>query len=119
MGWSIGWDMNWKRDIGYGVPAICDQPKCSKEIHRGLSYVCGAEEPYGGDNGCGLFFCGEHQYFHSFRNGDRGFFCKRCSTHKPPYAAKPDVEEWINHKMTDPSWAKWRKENGVIPSNKR
>jgi hypothetical protein len=43
MGWSIGYDENWKRDIGYGVPAVCDHPKCNKIINRGLSYVCGGE----------------------------------------------------------------------------
>lgn len=28
MGWSVGYDDNWKRDIGYGVPALCDYPDC-------------------------------------------------------------------------------------------
>jgi hypothetical protein len=60
MGWSIGWDGTWKRDIGYGVPAYCDHPECSAEIDRGLSYVCGGD-PYGGEHGCGLFFCGKHK----------------------------------------------------------
>lgn len=23
MGWSIGFDSNWNRDVGYGVPATC------------------------------------------------------------------------------------------------
>jgi len=32
MGWSIGYDGNWKRDIGYGVPAYCDFPGCWTEI---------------------------------------------------------------------------------------
>jgi len=50
MGWSIGFDSSWNRDIGYGVPAYCDHPKCSKKIDRGLSYVCGGE-PYGGGGG--------------------------------------------------------------------
>ncbi len=26
MGWSIGYDKNLKRDIGYGVPATCEHP---------------------------------------------------------------------------------------------
>ncbi len=30
MGWSIGYDYNWKRDIGYSVPCECDNPKCKK-----------------------------------------------------------------------------------------
>ena len=55
MGWSLGYDSNWNRDIGYGVPAYCDHPYCNEEIDRGLSYVCG-DALYGGDRGCGLFF---------------------------------------------------------------
>ena len=41
MGWAVGFDNNWNRDIGYGVPAICDFPGCGEEIDRGLGYVCG------------------------------------------------------------------------------
>lgn len=100
MGWSIGYDDNWKRDIGYGVPAICDQPKCKRKIDRGLAYVCGAE-PYGGEKGCGLFFCGKHlAHWESL--------CIRCLHGKDPFKAKRDVKEWIDFKMTDPSWAEWR-----------
>lgn len=113
MGWSIGYDNNWKRDIGYGVPATCDQPKCNEKIDRGLAYVCGGQKPYGGENGCGLYFCEKHQHYHSFRGGDTGFFCKRCIAHKTSYKPKPDHEEWIKHKMTHESWATWRKENGI------
>jgi len=100
MGWSIGHDGRWDRDIGYGVPAICDHPECSKEIDRGLAYVCCGQEAYGGDDGCGLFFCGEHQ-------GDGGK-CERCAADEKPFDPSPDTEEWTNHKATDPSWAEWR-----------
>lgn len=108
MGWSIGFDSNWNRDIGYGVPAMCDHPRCSEKIDRGLSFVCGGE-PYGGAKGCGLYFCGAHL------SGGSGpgvvSRCSRCRNYKPPFAAKPDVREWIDHKLTDPSWAEWRAEN--------
>lgn len=96
MGWSVGYDENWKRDIGYGVPAFCDEPGCDKEIDRGLAYVCSESEPYGGDNGCGLYFCDSH----------RGMQCQH-DTH----TAKPDHPTWIAHKLTDPSWQEWRDEN--------
>ncbi len=106
MGWSIGYDDNWKRDIGYGVPAYCDHPKCNKEIDRGLSYVCGGG-PYGesidgeGRNGCGLYFCEEH---------GGGQLCPRCTAYKPAYKhIKPEHPKWLQHKMTDSSWAQWRK----------
>jgi len=104
MSWSIGYDNNWKRDIGYGVPAVCDHPKCNEEIDRGLGYVCGGDA-YGGEKGCGLFFCVEH-------GGGEYQRCPRCRAHKPPYKhPKPDTREWIEWKLTDESWATWRKEN--------
>lgn len=109
MGWSIGFDTNWNRDIGYGVPAVCDHPTCNKEINRGISYVCGGE-PYGGEHGCGLFFCGKHLYFGRSKISPQ--LCPKCFRydHKP-YKPKPDVKEWVEHKMTHPSWKEWRIQN--------
>lgn len=108
MGWSIGYDTNWDRDIGYGVPAYCDHPQCNAEIHRGLAYVCGGE-PYGGDLGCGLYFCGEHlKTNHPL--------CSRCAARKEPFDPKPEHPTWLHHKATDPSWEEWRKENGPLAS---
>lgn len=101
MGWSIGFDDNWNRDIGYGVPAVCDHPRCSMKIDRGLSYVCGGE-PYGGEKGCGLYFCYSHLGYPYQR-------CPACARYDKPYKPKPDIKEWINFKMTDPSWSQWRK----------
>lgn len=85
MGWQVGYDGNWKRDIGYGVPAICDRPGCGADIDRGLGYVCGGE-PYGGEHGCGLFFCGEHLWV----GGERQQ-CERCIDGEPPFEATPDT----------------------------
>lgn len=102
MSWSIGFDRHWQRDIGYGVPAFCDHPQCDQEIDRGLSYVCGHGEPYGGERGCGLYFCGKH---------GGGDLCSRCRHYKRPFAAKPDHPRWIRHLLTDASWAQWRAEN--------
>lgn len=113
MGWSVGFDNRWKRDIGYGVPAFCDAPGCDAEIDRGLSYVCGAGQPFGGDSGCGLYFCTDHLFWHDFRGGDAGMFCKRCCAHAKPYTPTPEHPKWIAHKMSDESWAEWRKENGL------
>ena len=59
MSWAIGFDSRWNRDIGYGVPATCDFPGCGVDIDRGLAFVCGGE-PYGGEDGCGLYFCASH-----------------------------------------------------------
>lgn len=106
MGWSIGWDGHWQRDIGYGVPAYCDHPKCSKEIDRGLSFVCGSE-PKGGEYGCGLYFCETHRAY--WRRDAR--VCSRCANYRRPYAAKPDHPTWLLHKLTDESWGQWRSEN--------
>lgn len=110
MSFSIGFDDRWRRDIGYGVPAYCDAPGCFAEIDRGLSYVCGSE-PYGGERGCGLYFCEKHLGFHRFRGADSGgSYCKRCIAHKPTYKPTPDHPDWLHHKATDPSWAEWREE---------
>ena len=99
MGWSIGYDNNWKRDIGYGVPAICDFPKCGKKIDRGLSYVCGSE-PYGGDYGCGLYFCEEHFNYKKPHGADRNIqLCPRCYRYREPYKPTPDIKEWIEWKL--------------------
>jgi hypothetical protein len=115
MGWSLGHDSRWGkfgRDIGYGVPAVCDHPDCNEAIDRGLSYVCGTE-PYGGDHGCGLHFCGKHLSYQD-RGEDCPQLCERCA-HEPepsmPFEPKADTAEWINHKLTDESWAAWRTHN--------
>jgi hypothetical protein len=100
MGWSIGFDDKWNRDIGYGVPAFCDHPDCNAEIDRGLGYVCCGEEPFGGRRGCGLYFCGKHQ-------GYRGK-CERCQVKKEPFTPKPDHPRWIKHKLEHASWGPWR-----------
>jgi hypothetical protein len=100
--WSLGYDGNWQRDIGYGVPAYCDQPGCDVVIDRGLSYVCG-NAPYGGERGCGLFFCGEHMR--------AACLCERCIKNASPFEAKPDHPTWIQWKLNDGSWQQWRDEN--------
>jgi hypothetical protein len=107
MGWSIGEHNG--RDIGYGVPALCDHPECGTEIDRGLSYVCGGSA-YGGDHGCGLFFCGHHLTIAGPRR-NYAPLCQRCYRGRAPFDPKPDVAEWARHKLTDESWAKWRVEN--------
>ena len=108
MGWSIGFEGNWDRDIGYGVPSVCDHPGCNKEIDRGLYFVCGGE-PYGGEHGCGLFFCSKHLYMSS--NSSFGQRCERCRDGKESFEPTSDVEEWKNHKKTHESWEQWREEN--------
>ena len=111
MGWSIGFDSNWDRDIGYGVPAYCDYPGCGKKIDRGLAYVCGGE-PYGGERGCGLYFCSKHLYL----SARLPQLCERCLKRRKPFKPTPDHPDWINHKLTDPSWQQWRDENPELLS---
>lgn len=114
MGWAVGYDPSLRRDVGYGVPAICDHPDCVTEIDRGLSYVCGSE-PFGGDQGCGLHFCLEHLTHSSpALEGDdqpAANLCERCLADEPRFDTKPDVFEWIRHKLTDESWQAWRDEH--------
>lgn len=105
MGWGLGFDERWDRWIGYSVPALCDFPDCFAEIDRGLAYVCCDEEPRGGERGCGLYFCGNHNSHGHNR-------CYRCSRNKPPFEPKPELFIWVQHLMTDESWAEWRKAKG-------
>lgn len=116
MGWSIGYDGLWQRDIGYGVPARCDHPGCTAEIDRGLAFVCGGQ-PYGGEHGCGLYFCGKHLTYAEFQEMPDAEVevvqaCERCAdgAHEP-FTPSPDVPRWMRHKLTDRSWAAWRREN--------
>ncbi len=115
MGWSYGFVDG--RDVGYGVPATCDYPTCKKKIDRGLGYVCAEQQIGGGENGCGLFFCGNH--------ADGMGFCERCSYNqeiydeekdnwkdlKAPFDPKPDHPVWLRWKLKDSSWEQWRESN--------
>jgi len=112
MGWSIGYDSNWDRFIGYGVPAYCDHPDCNETIDRGLSHVCGGE-PYGGDS-CGLYFCGNHLYY----NYEGVQVCERCKQGEESknddietFDPKPEHPDWIKHILKDTTWKQWRNEN--------
>ena len=114
MSWAIGFDTRWNRDIGYGVPAICDHPDCNEEIDRGLSYVCGSD-PYGGDHGCGLYFCSKHLSGGIEDPTDNRWkdLCERCADEESEewFDAKPDTAEWMRWKLRDWSWQQWRDEN--------
>lgn len=105
MSWAIGYDEQWKRDIGYFVVAWCDFPGCTVVIDRGLSYVCCGEQPYGGDDGCGLYFCDKH---HSYSLRGHWGACSRCHNYRAPFQPKPEHPRWLEWKDTDPSWAEWR-----------
>lgn len=98
MGWSLGYDNHWKRDIGYGVPAYCDHPGCTKEIDRGLNYVCGGD-PHGGEYGCGLYFCSEHLFLSS-RRPQR---CARCKRGRKPFLPTSEHPTWVKWKLTEDS----------------
>lgn len=106
MGWSLGFDNTWQRDIGYGVPAVCDHPKCNEKIDRGLAYVCGGH-PYGGEDGCGLYFCYKHLRVGFSGRPDATQLCPKCARYdKTPYKPKPDLLEWTNRKDTQCSTEK-------------
>lgn len=101
MGWAVGWDYNWRRWVGYGVPSLCDEPGCDNRIDRGIDYTCGGG-PERGEHGCGLVFCPDHKAF---------TLCNRCEREGDPTKPKPDTAEWVNHLLTDESWAEWRASN--------
>jgi hypothetical protein len=124
MGYSYGFING--RDVGYGVPAVCDQPECNTAIDRGLGYICGGDIA-GGEHGCGLFFCWQHLVFtdgpdNSWDIQDSPQLCDNCSFNfelgsdqwkkfKKTYSPKPDVKEWLMWKLEDESWEKWRANN--------
>lgn len=112
MSWALGQHKG--RDVGYGVPAICDHPGCGEEIDRGLSYICGGDVS-GGDHGCGLFFCEKHRRAGGVAR-DHAPLCSRCYWNRPPFPPTADVPRWIEWKLTDESWSQWRKAHpdGVI-----
>jgi ribosomal protein L24E len=109
------------RWAGYAVPAECDWPDCAAKIDRGLGYKCeehgeyelqlngveideddwddnpDAEEVWVENEGCGLFFCSEHE--------------NKTEEHGKIVLRKPDSIEWLRHMMTDESWERWRREN--------
>jgi len=52
------------REIGYAIPATCDEPRCAAEIDRGLAYARGGMHGQGGirgDVGCEGYFCFEYR----------------------------------------------------------
>jgi len=94
------------RDQGYGVPCQCDHPGCNEKIHRGVSYACGGDPM----ENCGLFFCGKHRA--NYPDDESNGVCERCADPDAmPFEPKPDIQEWIDWKLTDESWSKWRAEN--------
>jgi len=72
--------------------------------------VCG-NAPHGGERGCGLYFCGAH--LSAF-----GQLCERCDSEQDSFEKTPDLEEWLEHKATDPSWAEWREEQRAAVTDK-
>ena len=68
MGWSHCGTDDQNREIGYGIPASCDEDTCDEPIDRGLAYCCGGMhggQGYYDDDlkvyfGCGRYFCPEH-----------------------------------------------------------
>lgn len=119
MGWSLGFIGG--RDVGYGVPAWCEHPKCKKKIDRGLSFACGGFPD--SEYGCGLFFCDQHMTYATIYDGDETVqCCEPCAyrnehseddykTFPATFEQKPDHPQWIRWKLKDKSWAEWRENN--------
>ena len=113
MGYQV-YEVGGDRWGGYGVPAICEHPDCNEEIDRGMAHACGGE-PFSEYGGCDRYFCGKHLVWHCFNTGNKERECKevceRCNKYKEPFPYKPETQKWIDHLLTDESWAEWRKEN--------
>lgn len=106
MGWAVCWCSEWKRDVGYGVPAYCDYPGCTEEIDRGLGYAC-TENHYGmNDESCGRYYCSTHECAEWNEETE-----ERICGHDDDNHISEDHPRWIHHKLTDETWGPWRDEN--------
>lgn len=131
MSWSIGYCEKQKRDVGYGVLAICDHPGCTAEIDRGMDYICC--EDINHNACCGAFYCAEHrdnyvygdeiddmddeelealninvesqEVYDAVEDGD----IVKCR-HEPIEKGKENAA-WLEHCLKDETWQKWRNEN--------
>jgi len=65
------------------------------EIHRSLSYVCSGQ-PYGGDYGCNLFFCGKNI-------GGFTHWCGHFCDGAKPFDLTPDRTELTRYRLTSAS----------------
>ena len=87
-----------------GVPALCDHPRCKREIERGFVNLCGVmpdvARSLGGTKGCGLYFCADHLEIVARR--PTVALCARCRHRRPPFTPKPDLRIWLAHKLCDP-----------------
>ena len=125
MGWAVGWDQRTGRVIGYGVPAVCEEPGCDKKIDRGLAYACG------GMNGCARFFCDDHLYlvWPEGAETDDGWdgpdyysghgLCGQCLDVALPYPLKPERKKWLRHVLSHESWDRWRQEEPELADQYR
>lgn len=105
---------------GYGVPSYCEQPECTEEIDRGMSYACG-DEPFS-MWGCDRYFCEKHRHYTCTAELEEGEcsedcddvhvqLCEKCQKGEAPFPYKPEHPTWVKHLLTDASWAQWRKNN--------
>lgn len=120
MGWSIGYSDKWQREIGYLVPAYCDQPGCRVKIDRGVEQACGGVPDFK-EHGCGLYFCSRHLHSSYTPDGmddlldDSGELypqrCRRCINGRDPFPPSDEHPEWMRWKLQDDSWSQWRTDN--------
>jgi hypothetical protein len=77
MGWAFGTNAE-GRQIGYGMPAVCEHEGCTEEIDCGLAYCCGGLKgtAHGGNGpGCAHFFCPKHLFA---VHGAPAMLCENC-----------------------------------------
>lgn len=130
MGYSVYFSAKNNRWQGYGVPAYCDHPNCQNVIDRGVGYIC-CDNP-NHTASCGGFFCELHRYqlvyedqLHEMSEEEinrLGIDSREeqategdgiiCCTHAP--IETKEHHEWLNHVLTDESWAEWRKEEPEV-----
>lgn len=75
MGWARGYSHEQGREVGYGIEAICDFPKCKARIDRGLDYACGGGHAGMSEGGCAHYFCRRHRYGKYRENSSQKSMC--------------------------------------------
>lgn len=91
------------KECGYGVEAKCEEPGCTEDIDRGLSFLCG-QEPGGDEHACGGYFCAKHLFM-----GKGQQLCERCHDKAPDLCEECDEPATVTTEDGEPLCAEHAK----------
>lgn len=113
MGWNYAIDdsrAEGDQEIGYSVSAKCDLADCEVDIDRGLAYVCGGDA-YGGEYGCGKFFCLPHLGWYSYWTvyGEEHYSPQMCPACGAEWEKQGLTEDEYYDKLEDALYSQYRR----------